>query len=123
MPIKYLIDENVSPVYAIQLRRRKPDLSVRVVGEIDTPPKGTLDPEILLWCEKYNFSLVTNNRSSMPIHLVAHLADKRHVPGIFILNPDLGIGGNLEELILVADYSLENEFKDRIVFLPIPYSG
>jgi len=55
------VDENVDPVYTIQLRRKKPELVIRAVGEIGTPPKSTLDPEILLWCEKYGFSLVTNN--------------------------------------------------------------
>jgi len=118
--LKYLIDENVSPVYTIQLRRRKPDLTIRAVGEIGTPPKSTLDPAILLWCERYGFSLVTNNRSSMSVHLSDHILQDHHVPGIFILNPDLGIGDNLNELILIAEGSFDDEYQDRIVFLPIP---
>ncbi|MBD2773501.1 hypothetical protein [Iningainema tapete] len=48
MTIEYLIDENVNPIYAQQLRRRQPDIVVQVVGEPATPPKGTLDPEILM---------------------------------------------------------------------------
>ena len=62
MALKYLMDENVTPIYATQLRRKRPDLVVWAVGEIGTPPKSTLDPEILVWCEEYNFILVTNNR-------------------------------------------------------------
>lgn len=45
--LQYLMDENVNPLYTNQLRRREPDLVIRAVGEPDTPPKGTLDPEIL----------------------------------------------------------------------------
>ncbi|MDJ0514740.1 MAG: DUF5615 family PIN-like protein [Trichodesmium sp. MO_231.B1] len=48
-----------------QLRRRKPDLVVWAVGEPGTPSKGTLDPDILVWCEVNNFILVTNNRTSI----------------------------------------------------------
>ena len=120
MSLQYLIDENVNPIYPTQLRRREPNLVIKVVGETNTPPKSTKDPEILCWCEENNFVLVTNNRTSMPVHLVEHAANDRHVPGIFILNPNLSIGANLEELILIAFASEEDEYRDRIVYLPLP---
>ncbi len=68
MALKYLIDENVDPIYTVQLRRLKTDLLIMAIGDLTTPPKGTLDPEILLWCEENDFVLVTNNRKSMPVH-------------------------------------------------------
>lgn len=118
--LRYLMDENVNPIYPNQLRRRAPDLVIRAVGEPDTPPKSTLDPAILLWCETYNFVLVTNNRASMPVHLVDHIAQGHHVPGILILNPDMSIGETLDELVLIAGGSFEEEYQDQIVHLPIP---
>lgn len=119
MALKYLIDENVMPLYTNQLRRKQPALVVWAVGEVGAPPKSTLDPEILLWCEEYNFALVTNNRKSMPVHLADHLAEGRHIPGIFILNPDMSIGQNIDELLLIADGSLDDEYQDQIIYLPI----
>lgn len=119
MTLNYLIDENVDPVYTIQLRRLKPDLFVMAVGDLTTPQKGTLDPEILLWCEENNFVLVTNNRKSMPVNLEDHVAHKHHIPGIFILSPKLSVGENLEQLVLIAEGSLDNEYQDRIEFLPL----
>lgn len=56
----------------------------------------------------------------MPIHLADHLAQNRHIPGIFILNPEMGIGETIDELILIAKCSFDNEYQDRIIFLPIP---
>ena len=120
MALKYLIDENVNPLYPNQIRRREPGIVIQVVGEPETPPKGTLDPEILCWCEERQFVLVTNNRTSMPVHLSDHIALGRHIPGIFILNPNLTIGENLEELILAALASEDDEYQDRIVYLPLP---
>ena len=123
MTLKYLVDENVNPVYKIQLRQQRPDLVIWTVGgEPTTPPKGTLDPEILLWCEEYDFVLVTNNRTSMPVHLVDHITAGRHVPGIFLLNPKLSIGQNIDELIFVVEGSFDNEYQDQIVNLPLSYS-
>jgi hypothetical protein len=90
------------------------------VGELTAPPRGTLDPEILSWCEEHGFILITNNRKSMPGHLNEHLARGRHIPGILILNVKLNVGENLEELILISDASFEDEYQDRIAFLPLP---
>ncbi|WP_193198445.1 DUF5615 family PIN-like protein [Nostoc sp. MG11] len=119
MALKYLIDENVDPIYTIQLRRLKPDLFVVAVGDLTTPQKGTLDPEIWVWYEENDCILVTNNRKSMPVHLADHVAQKHHVPGIFILNPKLSFGENLEQLLLIAEGSFDNEYQDRIEFLPL----
>lgn len=122
MTLKYLLDENVDPSYKTQLHRRNPDIVMWVVGEPGAPPRGTLDSEILLWCEEYDFVLVTNNRTSMPVHLVDHINAGRHVPGIFILNPKLSMGQNIDELIVVAEGSFDNEYQDQIVNLPLSYS-
>ncbi|MDM9379858.1 DUF5615 family PIN-like protein [Chlorogloeopsis sp. ULAP01] len=121
MPLKYLFDENVDPEYVRQLRRQNPNLVVRMVGEPATPTKGILDPEILVWCEATGFVLVTNNRRSMPVHLMEHIAQCRHIPGIFILNPNLSMGETLEDLILVAEAALDDEYQDRIEYLPLTW--
>lgn len=113
------MDENVTPAYATQIRRKQPQLIVRVVGEVGTPRKSTLDPEILLWCEDYSFILVTNNHKSMPVHLAEHIIQGHHVPGIFILNPNLSIGQNIDELLLIAEGSFDSEYQDQIIHLPI----
>jgi hypothetical protein len=121
MTINYLIDENVNPLYIKQLREKQPEILVKIVGDDDVPHRGPLDPEILVWCEENQFILVTNNRTSMPVHLQDHLEKNRHIPGIFILNPNLSVGENLEELILIALASELNEYGDRIVYLPLPH--
>lgn len=117
--LKYLIDENVDPIYTNQLRRLNPDLFVIAVGDLTAPAKGTLDPDILLWCEKHDCILVTNNRRSMPVHLTEHIEQQHNIPGIFILNPKISVGENLEQLILMAEGSFDNEYRNRIEFLPL----
>lgn len=117
--LKYLIDENLSPLYAQQLRRKRPDLVVRAVGEPGVPSTGTLDPDILSWCEQNHFVLFTNNRRSMPVHLRDHLAEGRHIPGILTLNAKMSIGETVDELIAVAEAAFDDEFQDRIDYLPV----
>ncbi len=123
--LKYLLDEHIPPAYRAQILRRAEHLSpaseleVWAIGDPDAPAKGTLDPDILLWCESHDFVLVTNNRRSMPMHLADHLTAGHHVPGIFTISLDLSIGQLIDELIMIAFAALEDEFADRITFLPI----
>ena len=119
--ISYILDENVNPILRAGLLREKADLTVWQVGMIDVPPLGTLDPEILVWCEDNEFIVVTNNRKSMPVHLKEHIEAGRNVPGIFILNADLGLSETITELLLIAAASTEDEYQDQIVHLPIKY--
>lgn len=117
--VKYLIDENLPPVYQNQLLLRKPDLVVWAIGDPGTPPKGTLDPEILRWCEQHQFILVTSNRRSMPVHLIEHLNENNHIPGIFVLRPKATIKQILDDLILIAAVDAQSDFCDRIVHIPL----
>jgi hypothetical protein len=119
MTIKYLLDEHISPIYRTQLVRSNPELIVRIIGDPDVPGKGTLDPEILIWCEANQFILVTNNRKSMPKHLAYHLLQGNHVPGILVINFEQSMGQIIEELITIAGASFDDEYQDRIEYLPL----
>jgi hypothetical protein len=119
MALSNLLDEHVDRAIAIGLRRRVPGLVVWRVGDPDAPPRRAQDPELLTWCETHGFILVTNNRATMPIHLANHFAAGQHVPGIFMLDPDLSIGETIEELLDAAYASLEDEYRDQIRYLPL----
>lgn len=119
MTIKYLLDEHISPIYRTQLVRRNPELIVRIIGDPDVPDKGTLDPEILIWCEANHFIIVTNNRKSMPKHLADRLSQGNHVPGILVIDFEQSMGQIIEELITIAGASFDDEYQDRIEYLPL----
>ena len=83
--ICYLLDEYMPSALRVQLLRRAPDLVGWMIGDPGAPRYGTLDPDILLWCEANGFLFVTRNRQSMPVHLQEHLAAGHHIPGIFVV--------------------------------------
>ena len=115
---RYLIDENISPEYRTQLLH-EPSLKVLAIGDKGAPERGTKDPEILEWCEQNQFSLVTNNRESMPKHLKDHLEAGNHVPGIFTISRKVPMGRIIEELLLIAGASDKDEYIDRITYIPL----
>ena len=116
---KYLLDENVGESLRKGLHTRYPDIIVWRVGDPTAPQIGTLDPEILLWCEAHNFTLVTKNRNSMPGHLRDHLASGHRFPGMFTLNPKLSLSETVEELALVWGAAQPHEYVDQINYLPL----
>ena len=115
----FLIDENLPPSIAVQIQRHEPRIQVLAVGQPGAPPKSTPDRQLLCWIEENDYLLVTNNRASMPGHLRDHLAADRHIPGILVTPFPLGIGALVQELILIWGASLPDEYRDRIVYLPI----
>ena len=69
MKVRFLLDENLSLdlLHAILLQDRSID--VLRIGDTAAPPRGTLDPDILLYCEREHRCLVTDNRKTMPKHV------------------------------------------------------
>jgi hypothetical protein len=117
--MKFLLDENMDPTFRVQLGRLLPELVVWRVGDAGAPPLRTPDPDILVWCEENEFHLVTNNRKSMPVHLERHLNAGRHIPGILTIDLTVSIGLLLQELKDIVELSLENEYRDRIEYVPL----
>ncbi len=117
--IRYLLDENVNPILRSALLSREPNLTVWQVGLLGAPDFGTLDPEVLVWCEENGFILATNNRKSMPVHLEDHLSSGRHSNGILTLSENMSVGETLDELVLIASASELEEYRDLILYLPI----
>ena len=115
----FLIDENLPPVLAAQIHQREPQIRTLAIGQLDALPKGTLDPQILVWIEENDYLLITNNRASMPGHLRHHLAAGRHIPGILVTPYPLNIGMLIKELLLIWGASMPGEYQDQIVYLPL----
>ena len=119
MSIRYLLDENVDPLFRRELLSRESTMVVWRVGDPAAPTYGMLDPDILVWCQENSFVLVTNNRKSMPRHLQDHLVRGLHVPGIVIITDDMSVGDTIEQLVLIWAASRENEYRDTMIYLPL----
>lgn len=115
----FLLDEHIPRAVARGMERREPAVRVHVLGQSPAPSISTSDPDLLRWIEEQGCLLVTNNRSTMPIHLREHLAAGRHIPGILIVPRRSTLGMVIEELLLIWGASLPDEYRDLIVHLPL----
>lgn len=115
----FLFDEHIAPPLWEQLAILEPELRLHAVGLGNAPPKSTPDPGLLRWIEANNCLLVTNNRSTMPVHLPEHLIRGGHIPGIVQLPRHYEVGTILAELHLIWGAGEPDEFRDRITYLPL----
>lgn len=115
----FLLDEHVPLAIQERLVLIEPRIRVYTIGDDDVPSKGTSDADLLRWIEERGCMLVTNNRSTIPVHLRAHINLGRHIPGIVQLPKRMHIGTILADLLLIWEASLPGEFQDQIVYLPL----
>ena len=117
--IRYLLDENLTHAIRDQLLRNEPEIVVLCVGDPDAPSLGTPDPVILEWLEEHDYILVSRNRRTMPVHLQAHLARNRKIPGLLLLRRGVSIGQIIEALLLIWHASSTEEYRNQIKYIPL----
>lgn len=83
MKIRYLLDENIGIAMLQAVKRLDGRIDITRVGSLGAPPYGTLDPEVLLFCEREERALVTDNRHSMAKHIADHFLAGHEHWGIF----------------------------------------
>lgn len=116
---RFLLDEHVNRAVQRQLRRWSTEIEALAIGDTGAPARGTSDPEILIWLEERGFLLVTEDRSTVPVHLSQHLEAGRYVPGALWIRPQAGIGTIIEELYLIWSVATAEEFVDQALFIPL----
>src|SRR5947209_5200983 len=114
MPLSYVLDEHLrGPLWAA-LRQHN-------AGGVDDPPdlpRGTSDPDLLLWAEREGRVVVTMDWNTMPGYLLTHLQGGRHSPGVVILRPGHTLPDLVFNLILAAYAWDPAEVRDQVRFLP-----
>ena len=118
MKPRFLLDENIEGAILRQMRRRYPAIEVVAVGQLNAPDFQTPDIELLSWIEENSYILVTNDRRSMPDHLVEHYDKGGQLPGVFLIRRQATIRQVVEFLELVWIASDMGEYQDVILYIP-----
>jgi hypothetical protein len=113
----FLSDEDFSRRIVRGLRRRLPLLDiVRVqdVGLITRP-----DTEVLEWAANENRVVLTHDVTTMSKHTFDRVEKGLAMPGVIEVSQDVPIGEAIEDLVLIAECSLENEWHNQVLYLPL----
>ena len=122
MGVKYLIDADLPRALFHGLVRRLPDLDVLRVQ--DAGLGSASDPEILAFASSEGRITVSRDKATMLGHATERIANSQPMPGLLLVRPDFarrhgrGLGVVIEELILIAECSEAEEWRNVIQFVP-----
>lgn len=115
---RFLFDEDVSHDLATTLRAQEPGIEIICVGEEDGPAKGTPDSELLKIGEAQGRLLVSNDRNTMPQHLLDHFMNGGHTHGVALLRKGFPLVRYVYEIALIYQASSAEEWIDRTFYVP-----
>jgi len=77
------------------------------------------DPEILAWAAGQNRAVVTHDRNTMAARAYDRVRKAEPMAGVFVVPRDLPVGKAISELEVLIACSLEGEWSQLVVFLPL----
>lgn len=125
MMLSLLLDQQISPEIAEQIRGKRPDIPILSLYEWrEGAFIGTADPLILSAAAEQSLTLVTYDRKTIPPVLVEWgISGISHGGVVFVDNLTIAsndVGRLVRGLIYYWDQEHESDWTDRIAFLPAP---
>jgi hypothetical protein len=99
------------------LRRRKPDLDI--VRVQDAGLSGANDPAVLAWAAEAGRVLLTHDVTTVSRHAYRRVRHGERMPGVFEVSRRMSVGLAIEDILLLAEYSLDSEWEGQVRYLPL----
>lgn len=115
--MKLISDEDFNNRIVRGLLRRFSTLDLVRVQDVGLAEKH--DTEILAWAAQENRLVLTHDFATMLDFAYNRVADGLEMPGVIAAPQDLPVGEAIEEISMLIKYSLEDEWKNQVVFVPL----
>lgn len=115
--LQFLADENFNNDILRGLARILP--AIDIVRVQDTELVSRSDEDVLEWAARENRILLTHDRRTIPRFAYERLASGRKLAGVFIVPRKLGIGEAIQDLLLLTELSVNQEWECQILDLPL----
>jgi hypothetical protein len=116
-PLRFLVDEDFDNGILRGVIRKMPELDIVRVQDVGL--SGAKDPEVLEWAAQNGRVLLTHDVSTMTAYASARVSGALPMPGVFAVSQSLPIGKAIEEILLLAECSLQGEWEGQIRYLPL----
>lgn len=101
--MKFLADENFDNRIVRGLLRRRPDLDIIRVQDLEIA--GADDPIVLAWAAQAGRILLTHDERTIPNYAYERLAAGQIIAGVIIASDSLAISTVIEDVLLIVECS------------------
>jgi hypothetical protein len=104
--VRFLADENFNNQIVPGVLRQKPDINIVRVQDVDL--SGADEPAVLAWAAQEVRIVLTDDVATMITFAYQRIQAGLSMPGLFEVSRRVPVGLVIEEIILIAEYSLSN---------------
>lgn len=115
--LRWLADENFNNDILRGLLRRNSRLDI--VRAQDVGLSGSTDAAILAWASNENRVLLTHDVRTLTAHAYARMHRGEPMPGVFEVSRSVPIASVIEDILLLTECSLLDEWKGQVRYLPL----
>ena len=115
--LRLAADENFNNDIVRGLMRRKPDLDIVRIQDVGL--SGADDETVLEWTAQEGRILLTHDVSTLTHFAYERVTDGKPMPGVFEINRKVSIGIAIDDILLIAECSLEGEWEKQVCYLPL----
>lgn len=115
--MRFAADENFNNDILRGLRRLYPEIDVIRVQ--DTEVYEADDPAVLEWAAKQGRILLTHDVNTMTRFAYERIAAGFVTPGVLVIPQPAPFGKIIDELAIIVGASDENEWTDKVTYLPL----
>jgi predicted nuclease of predicted toxin-antitoxin system len=114
--MKLLVDEHIPLAVIHGVKRKLPVADITRV--VDVGLLGAEDPDVLAWAATENRILLTKDKATMSLFAYQRIQKGLVMPGVIIITQDLSIGSLIEELVIILECGIPDDFKNLIYTIP-----
>ena len=115
--LSFALDENFNLHIVSGVLRRLP--TADMVRVQDAGLEGADDPTVLEWAASQGRVLLTHDVNTLTAFAYERIAQGLPMPGVFEVSLQVPISVAIEDILLLAECSLEHEWEGRVNYLPL----
>lgn len=115
--LKLAADENFNNDIVAGLRRRRPELDLVTVQEAGL--RAAPDEEVLEWAANEGRILLTHDVATMTRYAYDRVRAGQRMPGVFEINNSTPYDVIIQDILILAECSLEREWESQVRYLPL----
>ena len=115
--LRLAVDENFNNNIVRGVVRRHPDIDIVRIQDVGL--SGADDRKVLAWAAEEGRILLTHDVSTMASFAMERVEAGQPMPGVFEVNMDVAIKTVIDDILLIAECSLPDEWIGQVRYLPL----